>query len=79
MATEPRKKPTMTVVLKGSKKNVRRRTQMKNDQWSTLHAWFYKNYKTLPKDVANAIDTLLDEHQSEDDAEEEEEEEEEVQ
>jgi hypothetical protein len=45
---------------------------MKTEQWSVLQAWFYKNYKSLPKDVSKAIEALLDEHQGEDDEEDDE-------
>jgi hypothetical protein len=38
---------------------------MKSKQWSILGKWFYENNKNLPSDVAEAIDDLLDEHQSE--------------
>jgi hypothetical protein len=45
---------------------------MQSDKWAVLMMWYSKNAKNLPKDVSNAIDTLLDERRSEDDGEEEE-------
>jgi hypothetical protein len=38
---------------------------MKTEQWAVLQAWFYKNHKSLPKDVSEVIEALLDERQSE--------------
>jgi len=43
---------------------------MKTEQWSILMSWFAKNRKTLPPDVAQAIDTLLDERNDDDEDEE---------
>lgn len=37
---------------------------MDAEKWSTRKAWFYASYKSLPKDVADAIETLLDERES---------------
>ena len=39
---------------------------MKTEQWAVLQTWYYNNHKSLPKDVSEVIDTLLDERQSED-------------
>ena len=40
---------------------------MTSEKWSVLKAWFHAYHKTLPKDVEDAIGTLLDERDSEDD------------
>jgi hypothetical protein len=38
----------------------------KPQPWAVLQAWFYKNHRSLPEEVSEAIDTLLDRRQSED-------------
>ena len=47
---------------------------MDSDKWSALMAWFFQTGHKLPgipAKVKEAIETLIDEHQSEDDDEEE--------
>jgi hypothetical protein len=41
--------------------------KMKTEQWAVLAKWYYKNYKTLPKNVMEIIEALLDDHQNQND------------
>jgi hypothetical protein len=47
---------------------------MNSEKWTALKAWYHTAYKSLPHEVSDAIETLLDERESADDDDEEEEE-----